>query len=40
MIRFTLEREYNDDSAADRIQELPSFYGQEALIRAIRKLAA
>jgi len=27
MIRFTLERNDNDDSVADRIQELPSPYG-------------
>jgi len=36
IIRFILERNYNDDSATDRIQELPFPYactGQEALIR-------
>ncbi|HXO95562.1 MAG TPA: hypothetical protein VN857_03185 [Chthoniobacterales bacterium] len=45
IIRFTLKRNYYDDSAADRIQELPSPYacgGQEVLIRTTipQKLAA
>jgi hypothetical protein len=41
MIRFTLERNYSDDSAADRIEELPSRYGCTGLvIRTTQKLAA
>ncbi len=45
IIRFTLKRNYDDDSAADRIQELPSPYvcgGQEVPIRTAipQKLAA
>jgi hypothetical protein len=32
IIRFTLERSYNDDSAADRIQELPSSYGLTGVV--------
>ena len=41
MIRFTLERNDNDDSAAGRIQELPTPYGYaDVLIQTRQKLAA
>jgi len=43
IIRFIVKRDFNDDSAADRIQELPSPYagpGQAGLIRTTQKFAA